>query len=123
MKGATRYIPQAPDRILDAPDICDDYCEYIFRSIASFLLKHFNTFDFSVNFSDLNLIDWGPNNILAVALGTCVYLWNAASGSIDQLLELESNDYVSSLSWIQAGEGEHLAVGTSLGTIQVSSNS
>jgi len=22
-----RHIPQAPDRILDAPDIMDDYCE------------------------------------------------------------------------------------------------
>lgn len=48
-----------------------------------------------------------------------MYLWNAASGSIDQLMELDGNDYVSSLSWIQAGEGEHLAVGTSTGTIQV----
>lgn len=54
-----------------------------------------------------------------MALGTCVYLWNAVTGSIEQLLELESNDYVSSLSWIQSGEGEHLAVGTSLGPIQV----
>ena len=25
-KHPTRYIPQAPDRILDAPDIIDDYC-------------------------------------------------------------------------------------------------
>lgn len=25
---STRHIPQAPDRILDAPDIVDDYCEY-----------------------------------------------------------------------------------------------
>lgn len=93
VKGSTRYIPQAPDRILDAPDICDDYY--------------------------LNLIDWGHNNILAVALGTCVYLWNAATGNIEQLLELEQEDNVSSLAWIQAGEGEHLAVGTSTGTIQL----
>lgn len=27
VKNTTRYIPQAPDRILDAPDILDDYCE------------------------------------------------------------------------------------------------
>lgn len=25
---ATRYIPQAPDRILDAPEIVDDYCKF-----------------------------------------------------------------------------------------------
>ncbi len=24
----TRHIPQAPDRILDAPDLLDDYCEF-----------------------------------------------------------------------------------------------
>lgn len=26
VRGATRYIPHAPDRILDAPEIVDDYC-------------------------------------------------------------------------------------------------
>lgn len=51
VKSSSRYIPQAPDRILDAPDIVDDYY--------------------------LNLIDWSPNNILAAALGSTVYLWNA----------------------------------------------
>lgn len=51
VKSSARYIPQAPDRILDAPDIIDDYY--------------------------LNLMDWGTNNILAAALGSHVYLWNA----------------------------------------------
>lgn len=51
VKSNTRYIPQAPDRILDAPDIVDDYY--------------------------LNLMDWSGNNILAAALGAHVYLWNA----------------------------------------------
>ena len=26
--GVTRHIPQAPDRILDAPELLDDFCEY-----------------------------------------------------------------------------------------------
>lgn len=30
VKASTRYIPQAPDRILDAPEIVDDYCEFQF---------------------------------------------------------------------------------------------
>uniref|UniRef100_A0A1B6GJ63 Cell division cycle protein 20 homolog n=1 Tax=Cuerna arida TaxID=1464854 RepID=A0A1B6GJ63_9HEMI len=90
-KGATRYIPQAPDRILDAPEIVDDYY--------------------------LNLIDWSPNNVLAVALGSSVYLWNATTGNIDQLMELEGTDYVCSLSWIQ--EGNMLAVGTFQGPVQL----
>lgn len=27
-KSSTRYIPQSPERILDAPDIINDYCYY-----------------------------------------------------------------------------------------------
>nr|CAH7755583.1 unnamed protein product [Callosobruchus chinensis] len=91
VKSSSRYIPQAPDRILDAPDIVDDYY--------------------------LNLMDWGSNNILAAALGAHVYLWNAGTGNIDQLLELEGNDYVCSLAWIQ--EGNILAVGTTNGTVEL----
>ncbi|KAH1022622.1 hypothetical protein HUJ04_012000 [Dendroctonus ponderosae] len=95
VKAANRYIPQAPDRILDAPDIIDDFY--------------------------LNLMDWGSNNVLAAALGSHVYLWNAGNsegtGNIEQLLELEGNDYVCSLAWIQ--EGDSLAVGTTEGVVQL----
>lgn len=66
---------------------------------------------------DLNLVDWSSTNVLAVALGNSVYLWNAETGSIDHLLELEGADYVCSVSWIQ--EGNYVAVGTSLGNVQV----
>ncbi|XP_014251198.1 cell division cycle protein 20 homolog [Cimex lectularius] len=91
-KSTSRYIPQAPDRILDAPEIVDDYY--------------------------LNLIDWSQrNNILAVALSNSVYLWNAATGTINHLVELEGSDYVCSLSWVK--ESDMLAIGTSLGDIQV----
>lgn len=69
-------------------------------------------------FTDLNLVDWSSLNILAVALGNSVYLWNADSGGIDHLLELEGADYVCSVSWMS--EGNLLAVGTSLGNVQVS---
>lgn len=91
IKASTRYIPQTPDRILDAPEIVDDYY--------------------------LNLIDWSENNILAVALGASVYLWNAATGTIEQLLELSGNDYVCSVAWIQ--EGPYLAVGTTVGNTEL----
>jgi len=38
VKNATRYIPQTPDRILDAPDIIDDYCklEFMFCNLWRF---------------------------------------------------------------------------------------
>ncbi|XP_063891462.1 cell division cycle protein 20 homolog isoform X1 [Helicoverpa armigera] len=92
VKNTTRYIPQAPDRILDAPDILDDYY--------------------------LNLVDWSLSNILAVALGNSVYLWNAATGQIEQLLTLEGSETVCSVQWVQGG-GSHLAVGTSAATVEL----
>ncbi|XP_076658822.1 cell division cycle 20 protein fzy isoform X2 [Halictus rubicundus] len=91
VKASTRYIPQTPDRILDAPEIVDDYY--------------------------LNLIDWSESNILAVALGANVYLWNAVTGTIEQLFELEGNDYICSVAWIQ--EGPYLAVGTTVGNTEL----
>ena len=47
---SARHIPSAPERILDAPDMVDDYY--------------------------LNLLDWSPRNLLAVALGPRVYVWD-----------------------------------------------
>lgn len=86
----TRHIPSAPVRILDAPDLRDDFY--------------------------LNLLSWGSNDVLAVALGQCVYLWNATSGDITELLSLEGDDYVSSVSWTESGT--HVAVGTAGGQTQ-----
>jgi hypothetical protein len=50
-KGTNRIIQSSPSRILDAPDIVDDYY--------------------------LNLISWSSSNVLAVALGPSIYTWNA----------------------------------------------
>ena len=82
----TRMISTAPERILDAPDLLDDYY--------------------------LNLLHWSETNILAVGLGTCVYLWNAESGSIDLLAENEdTSNYITSIRWM--GDGSHVAIGSS----------
>ena len=90
-KMTVRHIPSAPERILDAPDLLDDYY--------------------------LNLIDWSAANVLAVCLGQTVYLWNATDGSIDELMTLEGeDDYVSSVSWVP-GDGNFLAVGTNNATV------
>ncbi|XP_031565454.1 cell division cycle protein 20 homolog [Actinia tenebrosa] len=91
-KKNARHISQVPERILDAPDLLDDYY--------------------------LNLLDWSCNNHLAVALGGFVYLWNAGSGDIVQLCQMDSTDvYIGSVSWIK--EGNFLAVGASDGTVQL----
>lgn len=67
---------------------------------------------------DLNLIDWSCLNFLAVALDKTVYLWNADSREIIQLMQMEHpDDYISSVSWIR--EGNYLAIGTSNAEVQV----
>jgi len=94
-KKQFRHIPQAPERILDAPELVDDYY--------------------------LNLIDWSSQNSIAVALGCTVYLWNAGTGAIDQLMqtdvEYDEEDYVTSVNW--APDGKHIAVGTNNAEVQI----
>ena len=91
-----RHIPSAPTRILDAPDIVDDYY--------------------------LNLISWSSSNILAVALGPSVYMWNAESNSVQLLCQLEHGEVVTSVSWMPSGgssRGACLAVGCNSSSVQV----
>ena len=38
--------------------------------------------------TDLNTLDWGRNNLVAIGLGPDVFLWNAGDGSVRKLLEL-----------------------------------
>lgn len=90
-KSGSRFIPQNPDRILDAPDIINDYY--------------------------LNLLDWSANNIVTVALGNAVYLWNAGTGNIEVLFENPGDEHACSLSWVQ--DGHILAVGTNSGSVEL----
>jgi len=87
----TRHIPGVPERVLDAPELRDDYY--------------------------LHLLDWSANNHMAVALAGTVYLWNATDGGIVSLTTIDPPDYVCSLSWIR--DGSVLAVGTSEGAVQL----
>ena len=80
-------------------------------------LGYSQVFSYAV-LSDLNLLDWSCHNHLAVCLGGHVYLWNATSGDIQQLMEMESSEeYVSSVAWVK--EGNYLAIGTSANTVQL----
>jgi cell division cycle 20-like protein 1 (cofactor of APC complex) len=51
-----RKIPRKPYKILEAPNLHDDYY--------------------------LNLVDWSHSNVVAVALGSCVYLWSAHTAKV-----------------------------------------
>ncbi|XP_054452297.1 cell division cycle protein 20 homolog isoform X1 [Anoplopoma fimbria] len=82
----TRYISSTPDRILDAPELRNDFY--------------------------LNLLDWSSRNVLAVALHNSVYLLDASQGDVTLLMKLDrEEDYICSLSW--STDGSYLAIGTS----------
>lgn len=93
-----RRITTVPARVLDAPGLVDDYY--------------------------LNVLDWSSNNLVAIALEHQVYIWNAESGDVSRLCHLgdpeteeATDDYVCALKF--SGDGSYLAVGTSMGPIQI----
>ncbi|CAN7015649.1 unnamed protein product [Brassica rapa subsp. trilocularis] len=87
-----RYIPQTSERTLDAPDIVDDFY--------------------------LNLLDWGSANVLAIALGHTVYLWDASTGSTSELVTIDDEKGpVTSINW--APDGRHVAVGLNNSEVQL----
>ncbi|RKP00430.1 hypothetical protein CXG81DRAFT_76, partial [Caulochytrium protostelioides] len=116
-----RDIAKTPYKVLDAPDLQDDFY--------------------------LHLVDWGATNVLAAGLGTCVYLWSAQTGHVTKLVDLAeeppstadpayradtldtnpaaaaasslspADHFVTSVAWMP--RGTHLAVGTQRGTVQL----
>ena len=95
-----RKIPKTPFRVLDAPNLIDDYY--------------------------LNLLDWGKENIIAVALSDEIYLWNDTKAKASLLMtytnnnsisEDISNNIITSLSWME--NGINLGIGLPDGIIQL----
>ncbi|KDO57689.1 hypothetical protein CISIN_1g019847mg [Citrus sinensis] len=71
-------------RILDAPYLMEDYYSKV--------------------------IDWGRNNVLAVALGPVLFLWKWENGKVKKLLQVPGeDDYPTSVSW--SHDAKTLAVG------------
>lgn len=75
-----RYVNKVPYKVLDAPELQDDFY--------------------------LNLVDWGSSNVLGVGLGNSVYMWNSQTGRVTKLCELK-DDTVTSVSWIQRVRTSH----------------
>lgn len=87
-----RRISKVPFKVLDAPALQDDFY--------------------------LNLVDWSSQNVLAVGLGACVYLWSACTSKVTKLCDLSTtDDVVTAVSWAQ--RGLHLSVGTHKGEVQL----
>eukprot|EP00096_Caligus_rogercresseyi_P008917 TRINITY_DN2918_c0_g1_i1.p1 TRINITY_DN2918_c0_g1~~TRINITY_DN2918_c0_g1_i1.p1 ORF type:complete len:502 (-),score=112.35 TRINITY_DN2918_c0_g1_i1:379-1884(-) len=91
-RKASRKISKIPFKVLDAPELQDDFY--------------------------LNLVDWSSQNVLSVGLGACVYLWSACTSQVTKLCDLTSdNDNVTSVSWSE--RGNLVAVGTHRGYVQI----
>ena len=99
-----RKINQTPERILDAPNLVDDYY--------------------------LNLLEWGASDILAVALGPEIYLWNSETSETSLLMSiikednqnesnslLNNNNVITSLSWMNNGVG--MGIGLPNGVLEL----
>ncbi|KAF2127998.1 meiosis-specific APC/C activator protein AMA1 [Dothidotthia symphoricarpi CBS 119687] len=86
-----RRIPSAPERVLDAPGLVDDYY--------------------------LNLLDWSSGNQVAIGLERSVYVWSADSGSVASLFECAADTYISSVKW--SGDGAYVGVGLGTGEVQI----
>ncbi|KAK3393782.1 WD40-repeat-containing domain protein [Podospora didyma] len=86
-----RRVATAPERVLDAPGLIDDYY--------------------------LNLLDWSSNNQVAIGLERNVYVWSADEGSVSSLLETSADTYVSSVKW--SGDGAYVGVGLGTGEVQI----
>ncbi|CAN1750930.1 Cell division cycle 20.1, cofactor of APC complex [Linum perenne] len=78
------HLLQTSEKILDAPGLVDNFY--------------------------LNLLDWGSTNVLAVALGSSVYLWDASDSSVSELVTVDDElGPVTSVNW--APDGQHIAIG------------
>jgi cell division cycle protein 20 (cofactor of APC complex) len=56
-----------------------------------------------------NTLDWGKNNMLAVALGTEIYFWNSVTSDVSKLFKAAGNNYPTSISWSE--DSKYLATG------------
>jgi cell division cycle protein 20 (cofactor of APC complex) len=86
-----RRILTAPERVLDAPGLLDDYY--------------------------LNLLDWGSTNQVAIGLERNVYVWNAETGDVSQLMETTPDTFVSSVRW--SPDGAYVSIGLGTGDVQI----
>lgn len=72
-----REVVKTPYRVLDAPDLPNDFYT--------------------------NVVDWSHSGILAVALNQNVYLWRSEDASVSKLCSIaESHDEYRAVAWMKA---------------------
>lgn len=93
-KKTKRRIPRKAERILDAPDLLDDYY--------------------------LSLVDWSSKDKVGVCLGHSLYLWNSKTGNSDQLLTHDKENawnLLTAVAW--APNGTDVAIGCADRSIEI----
>lgn len=65
---------------------------------------------------DLNIMDWSPHDVLAIALDNSLYTYTVGENRENKLVEL-FDDTITSVAWSK--NGNYLAMGTNDGNIQV----
>ena len=65
----------------------------------------------------LNLVDWSAQNVLAVGLGSCIYLWSALSSKVTKLNDIGPSNRVTSVQWSR--DGALFGIGTHTGDLQI----
>jgi cell division cycle protein 20 (cofactor of APC complex) len=88
----SNLIGQTPERILAVVEIMDDF--------------------------NSNLLDWGSSNVLSIALGNTVWLWDASNFSCSELVTIDDEDGpVTSVNW--APDGYQITIGLNNSHVQL----
>jgi len=93
-KKTKRRIPRKAERILDAPELVDDYY--------------------------LSLVDWSDKDKVAVCLGHSLYLWDSKTGNSDQLLTHDKENawnLLTAVAW--SPNGTDVAIGCADRSIEI----
>lgn len=103
-------ITQASQRLLSSPPKCS-------RKIAKTPFKVLQAPSIRDDFY-LNVLDWGGNNQLAVALGRALFLWNATTCQVRKVTELDASDTIASVHWLDL-KAHLIAIGTARGHVHI----
>lgn len=91
-KNVEKITKIYPDRVLDAPNMVDDFY--------------------------LNLLDWSSNNVLGIALEKNAYLMNVTTKGIDWIRPETEDMLITSLSWMNIAH-DKLAIGLENGNVEL----
>jgi cell division cycle 20-like protein 1 (cofactor of APC complex) len=90
-KFQERPVPKQPFKVLDAPNLLDDF--YV------------------------NVIDWSQSNNIGVGLGNSCYIWNFTTNNVQKVSEFDETNLLTGLCW--DSKSDLLAVGAINGKVEI----